>query len=317
MYDDAILYYTKAIRLQPKVRYYDHRRTCYYNKEPRDIRKACEDAKTCLDLQDSEGRRVKYIMCTVEMDRTEGRRHEESEIDELVSPYEDKAKYACDIGNAYYNCGYLEKAAEYYKKAIAHDKEDETSKYNLALVLKRQGYFKEAAELLEEVLEKGKRDMKYFDALLECYQGLDDLENEIRTQRRIHEQKWKYVERYMQQGDAVYKLGKNAEAEEYYRSALRLIPDIPSLLNRIACTYYMREEYQNAIDYLEKAVNIQSDYCEAHHNLGNCYLRIAQNADELKKAEKCYRRAYEIKPDFEPAVKMLRSMDAGYIAMVV
>ena len=317
MYNDAIIYYTKAIERKPKADYYNSRGTCYYNKSPSDAKKAYEDAKACLDLCDSEHYRIKYAMCMSNVDRKEGRKREEQEIDQLVLPFENIEKYANEVGLIYkhYNC--LEKAAEYFKKAIAYSRHSIAPKYNLSLILRNQEQFEEAAKLLEEALEEGTQDIKYYDDLLECYKSMGDVANEARTEIRKHELKKKYMERYKQQGDAVYRLEKYAEAEKYYQQALEQIPNEPLLLNRIASTYYGREEYQTAISYLEKAINQKPDCYQAHFNLGNCYLRIAQSADQRRMAEQCYRRAREIQPEFEPAVKMLESMNITDARMVL
>ena len=317
MYKDAILYYTKAIERKPKEEYFRYRAQCYFNKKPKDTEKAYEDAQICLDLQDNENNRFKYLFYMSRKDYDKGRRYEELEIDKLVAPYENKARYANDIGNIYSNHNYPEKAVDYYKKAITYDMQDPTPKYNLALILYRQERFEEAVKLLEETLEAEGQDIKYFDQLLKCYQKMGDLENETRTQIRAFELRKKHMEKYMQQGDAVYKLGKYTEAEEYYQQALILMPDTPSLLNCIACTNYWRENYQAAIDYLKKAVNKTPDYYKAYHNLGNCYLRTAQSTNERKIAKQYYRKTCEIKPDFESASNMLESMNTDDIVMVI
>lgn len=317
MYEDAILYYTEAIKRKPKDEYFQNRALCYYNKKPRDLEKACKDVQVCLDLKDNEYNRVKYLMYMAEKDYKEGRKYEEQEIDKLVAPYANKVNHVTNIGNIYYSQKYLEKAAGYYKKAIKYDKKNPTPKFNLALILQDQEQFEEAARLLEEALETEEQDTKYFDQLLKCYRRMGDLVNETRTQYKVFELKKKHAEKYKQQGDAVYKLGKNTEAEEYYKQALILMPDTPSLLNRIACTHYWREEYQKAIDYLMKAVNKKTDYYEAYYNLGNCYLRSSQSDSEREIAKEYYLKACQIKPDFELATKILRSMNTDDIEMVI
>ena len=69
----------------------------------------------------------------------------------------------------------------------------------------------------------------------------------------------------------------------------------------------MLEKPQDAIEKFKLAIDIDSMFLEAHHNLGNVY----QDMFMFGEAIKCYERALSIDPNFEESQKNLGSCLLG------
>ena len=55
------------------------------------------------------------------------------------------------------------------------------------------------------------------------------------------------------QGTALDKLGKHDEARRYYESALKIVPEEPSVLSNLGLSYMLTRELPNAEQALRRA----------------------------------------------------------------
>lgn len=107
----------------------------------------------------------------------------------------------------------------------------------------------------------------------------------------------------------LYRLGKFEEAITKYKSALSHGPrgDVQCLL-ALCCV--QKEQYQEAIQWLEKAKENQSLPHSAepdlvHFWLGNCYLKLGKIDDAIKS----YREATRVEPE---SVDYLQALAVAY-----
>jgi len=99
-----------------------------------------------------------------------------------------------------------------------------------------------------------------------------------------------------------YILQRNyQQALYYFEKALEIEPDNARENSGIGNTYAGMQEYQKAIPYLEKAIKIDPSDDTAYFGLGACYLDLQQH----EKAIPYLKKAIEIRPDNKKASEAL------------
>jgi len=103
-----------------------------------------------------------------------------------------------------------------------------------------------------------------------------------------------------EQIDSVIKLysnGQYQEAIDKIKALNGVYPNVPFLFNLIGACYKELGELKGAVTMFETAVNIKSDYAEAHKNLGITLRDIGQ----LDAAAKTLKKAIEVDPGYVDA----------------
>jgi predicted Zn-dependent protease len=76
--------------------------------------------------------------------------------------------------------------------------------------------------------------------------------------------------------------GKEIEAEESLKSAIRIEPGNTEALYALGRIYSQQRRYPESVDLLKKVVEIDPAHYRAWDNLGVCYDSLNQDADALK-----------------------------------
>jgi tetratricopeptide (TPR) repeat protein len=104
-------------------------------------------------------------------------------------------------------------------------------------------------------------------------------------------------------GMALKEQGKMEEALNEFRSAVKIIPDYVDAHNNIGIILEMYfKKYDEAIYHYRQALRSDDNNYGVHYNLG---ITLAKTGD-LKEAIQHFRRAINLKPDFEDARRALR-----------
>ncbi|KAJ1922271.1 glucose repression mediator protein [Mycoemilia scoparia] len=103
----------------------------------------------------------------------------------------------------------------------------------------------------------------------------------------LNEQSWQRL------GTIAELMGDVEKALTYYESALRHNPYSIPALTQIASLYRQREEFEKAVDFFQRIINIDNSNGEIWGAIGNCYLMM----DELPKAYQAYQQAIYHLPD--------------------
>ena len=168
-----------------------------------------------------------------------------------------------DQGNAHFENGKLDEAAECYRRAIACNPRYAEACTNLGFVFQVQGNLNEAVAYYRKAL------------------GFDP--NLLMAQQNL--------------GFALIGLGQIDAAEESLRRVIALAPEHAGALYSLGVIAAQRGDFPHAETQLRRALELQPDYLEAHYNLGN----LLRQTRRLPEAEASYRRALELKPDFAEA----------------
>ena len=100
--------------------------------------------------------------------------------------------------------------------------------------------------------------------------------------------------------------GKLDQAIRECHRAIELDPDFGNPYNDIGAYLIEKNQYDEAITWLEKALRSKryDSYHYPHYNLGRAYLA----KDMLNRARECFQRALEIAPDYELARQALENL---------
>lgn len=93
-------------------------------------------------------------------------------------------------------------------------------------------------------------------------------------------------------GDDFYKQKKYAEAEPYYREAVRLEPGNAEYDNKLGDVFFFEEKYSEAESQYREAIRLQSGDAVYTNNLGHALLQQKKYAD----AEPYFREAVRLSP---------------------
>ncbi len=93
------------------------------------------------------------------------------------------------------------------------------------------------------------------------------------------------------------KEGKFQEAIEYFEKAIELDPNYDKAYYYMGAAYEKLENYEKAINCYEKAVNINPKSAEALSRIGLCY----ESLDEIQKAIEAYERVIKVDPKLNDA----------------
>ncbi len=98
--------------------------------------------------------------------------------------------------------------------------------------------------------------------------------------------------RDLQDGVALHRAGKIAEAEARYRGVLRQFPDDPGALHLLGVVAFTRGDHARAIALIRKALQTRPEFADAHLNLGNALHAGGHPAEAIES----YRRAIALSP---------------------
>ena len=101
------------------------------------------------------------------------------------------------------------------------------------------------------------------------------------------------MEIMVNQAITAHQEGRLKEAEQLYRSILKIHPEHLTVMNNLGLILHHYSKFDETEESFRKAIELKPDYQLAHNNLGNT-LKDLGRFDE---AEASYRKAIELKPD--------------------
>jgi tetratricopeptide (TPR) repeat protein len=105
------------------------------------------------------------------------------------------------------------------------------------------------------------------------------------------------AEEYFTKGYNARKNGFNELAIEYYQKAIDLNPNYAMAYNNMGNAYYGQENYKEAIRCYQKAIDLNPNYATAYNNMGNAY----DDLKNYKEAIRCYQKAIDLNPNYASA----------------
>jgi Flp pilus assembly protein TadD len=93
-------------------------------------------------------------------------------------------------------------------------------------------------------------------------------------------------------GTALLQLNRTAEAEQEFRCALAIDPDLPEALVNLGGILLNRWDFQGCLEVNRRAAGHRPDFVMAHYNQGLAQLYL-RNAEEMAR---CFSRVLEVEP---------------------
>lgn len=201
----------------------------------------------------------------------------------------------------------LEEAEKHLRRAHALDRRDTVVMQNLAESIRKQGRYEEALEWYGAVLEVEPDaalayaaighvlfELARYDAALDALMQAHALAPDLPRMPSL----------LVMTAKAAAKLGRIADAVEYYARVAEVFPGYVHSLFEQAVEHLRQERYDEALELFETVIAIDSDDPAAHSNLGVVLYHLGR-ADE---AVASFARALSIDPDFEDARNNLRAL---------
>lgn len=115
---------------------------------------------------------------------------------------------------------------------------------------------------------------------------------------------------YIYRGMFYARNNKILEAIEDYKNAIKLEPENPYPYNNLACIYEEREEYEEAIGYFKKAIELdkEGNSSQFYNNIIDCYIRLNNNEMALKYFDRANKAVKSNKKLYLEKAKLLTKM---------
>lgn len=188
------------------------------------------------------------------------------------------------LGNYFYFLGKGDKAQEYYKKALEKKTRNTTAIYNYAAEILKNGNAEEALTLLQRAEKLNTSVMLEKNIILaksSCYWVLGNIDKAIETLEHL-KARFDYVNAHVYTTlGYFYFLKKDYEtAMDYSKKALEDIPDHPSALDNIGQIYFAQEKYNEAKEAFEKALEQKPTLVDSLYYMG----LISEKENNINKA---------------------------------
>jgi tetratricopeptide (TPR) repeat protein len=114
-----------------------------------------------------------------------------------------------------------------------------------------------------------------------------------------------FAECYNNLGLVYTEINENDRAAEAFTKAIKLNPELHAAYNNLGYVYYKQGNFARAVDMYNDALSRSANNSAAYTNLGNAHFKLGHK-DEARRA---WKRAIELDPSNEKAVRSLKSLD--------
>ena len=92
----------------------------------------------------------------------------------------------------------------------------------------------------------------------------------------------KRIEAYLKKTQCLQKLGKFDESREFVEKMLNFNPKMPEALSRLGYIYYLGEDLDKALEYVNEAIKIKKGYAYAYIIKGRCYNKKGNYSEAIQ-----------------------------------
>lgn len=184
-------------------------------------------------------------------------------------------------------------AIEYFQKALQFQARDPSIALHLANVLKIQGLFNQAAELLESTIKKHPDYVPAYNNLGTIYYAQAKFDDAIAAYRHAIAKHPNYIDAYYNLALALTKKNRLEEASHIYKRILETVPEHSAARFHFACLLMQQDQIEPALKEFLLIEAVQPFHFETQTNLATCYLKQGK----LNEAKTHYLKALELKPE--------------------
>lgn len=161
-------------------------------------------------------------------------------------------------------------------------------KLQYALELCNKHKFDEALPILEEIIKIDPQNSEAWRTLAQVHwfyqhkpeKAYDELIEALRCNP-------KNIWALVLMGNLLTKEKNDVDhAKLYYDKVLEFYPDNAIAINNIGATYMERKDYEGALPFMEKALDIDDSYANSYYGLGLCYYKLGKIEDAFEVCHK-------------------------------
>lgn len=266
----------------------------YKAKALRNLDKVCEAEDICKKIietyKDENGdfnienanNKVYYELALVECDK--------NDLDEAIKYLNLSLKINSNDLDNYYLRGYIyRKKGEFdlalkdYDFTIKNSSKNEFSYLKKAEIFEEKNELNLAIKFYKKVLELNPEHPTANNSLGEIYENQNDDDTALEyftRQIEIDPSEYQYIHR----GILHSRNNRMEESKSDYEEALRINPNSTFAYNNIGCLYKNICEYEKAIYYFKKSINVieDTDFVNPFNNIARCYIELKDNEMALK-----------------------------------
>lgn len=218
-------------------------------------------------------------------------------------PFRQQAKVFNLMGECYRSLGSEEDAAMCFAQAMEINPKYLRAYQNLAALAESQGDLASARGYLEEARKLSPLNPERLFTLGKlCLK--DGAPEEA---RQFLEESWRFGQnvpaaRRSEMAETFMAAGLDQVAEELFRQAIEATPQDVHLYNRLGVALRRQQKHQQALEYYQQALKLDSRNEKVHFNLGVLYFDLG----EKDKALQAFKVALQIRPHFTEAQDFLK-----------
>lgn len=221
---------------------------------------------------------------------------EQGEILKALNAYETVLKETNELAGINLNSriaellsasGKFEEALTYYDQAL-NDKLELNTLFGYAFTALQAGYNRTAIEKFEELKELDPEYHSLYLPLASAYEREEELENSLKTIQEGTKQDEFNKELFFQGGKIALKLGKEAEAEMYFRESLGLDPGFIEAALTLNKLLLKQERYEEIVQFISELGLMEEDEPQLLWDSALAYEGLEDYSQALDKYESAY-----------------------------
>ena len=183
----------------------------------------------------------------------------ENNLRQILEASPDNSDVLNMLGLIAQNKGYHDEACSYFSAAIRNGKENAGYYYNLAFSQKLQQKYTEALQNYAKVLKLAPEVKETYDEIANIHEILGNLETAREYWDKVLSIKPDYIEAIINRANS-YRIDNPEKAKKQLTYLAQQYPDNALVWYDLSWLSYNNREYNQAIEYIEKAYSISSNY---------------------------------------------------------
>ena len=213
----------------------------------------------------------------------------ENKIDESIKWFRKTLKFSPDyldshfrLGRLLYNVGRMNEALEELHKEIARKPSNWAAYYISGEIQAHQKNFKKAQEYFETGLQYAPGDPNLLYSLAKVLRDNNKSEQALEYLDKLADTNTKLYEFYRLMGDIQFEQGNFAEAASAYTNYAIRFPENCEVWNNLGNAHFKLEEFEQARDCYQKAIEIDRSFSLAFRNLAVTQVNLQENEKALE-----------------------------------
>jgi len=176
------------------------------------------------------------------------------------------------LGKAYSHAGRLEDAVRSFEEALQLSPDDQVTLRELSAALLRAGQFDRAIEKLQRATARYPDDDEAMANLANAYFRIGKLPEAQEMLTRTLAANPLRADAHNLAGLCAVQQADKVGAEQSFREAIRLQPNLPEPYNNLANLLMGERSFKDAELHFKKALELNPEYGDAHHGLGLLFI---------------------------------------------